>query len=270
MNEDMFVNMLREFGEVRLWPRACPEGSRGRREAMPNLPLHVVLCCVNELACSPPLQVRNKPAFGIHQHRVWRAFADLAAAGVGKVQIAEFNETTSFRQQLEAVASTGVFVSVHTSNLANAQFLRPGSAVLEVIQRNWAHHDLDKSFHVRMSCLSASLSCPYPCGLLISRRLLCPSRLTRLRRKPYMHIECQKELRHHMPRLNANFLTGDMNVPGACIARKVARLRIAAGAGKRMALVASALITGAFVPPHAGPNGAHGRHPPLRLAVPAP
>ena len=76
----------------------------------------------------------------------------------------EFNETTSVRQQLEAISSTGVFVSVHTSNLANAQFLRPGSAVLEVIQRNWAHHDLDKSFHVRAFCLSASLSCPQPCA----------------------------------------------------------------------------------------------------------
>ena len=62
----------------------------------------------------------------------------------------EFNETTSFRQQLEAISSTGVFVSVHTSNLANAQFLRPGAAVLEIIQRNWAHHDLDKSFQVRI------------------------------------------------------------------------------------------------------------------------
>ena len=61
----------------------------------------------------------------------------------------EFNESTSFRQQLEAVSSAGLFVSVHTSNLANAQFMRPGAAVLEVIQRNWAHHDLDKSFQVR-------------------------------------------------------------------------------------------------------------------------
>ena len=66
----------------------------------------------------------------------------------------EFNETTSFRQQLEAISSTGLFVSVHTSNLANAQFLRPGAAVLEIIQRNWAHHDLDKSFHVRCAACS--------------------------------------------------------------------------------------------------------------------
>ena len=68
-----------------------------------------------------------------------------------QVQVVEFNETTSFRQQLEAISGTGVFVSVHTSNLANAQFLRPGAAVLEIIQRNWAHHDLDKSFQASRS-----------------------------------------------------------------------------------------------------------------------
>ena len=63
--------------------------------------------------------------------------------------MAEFNETTSFREQLETIASSGVFISVHTSNLANSQFLRPGSAVFEIIQRNWAYHGLDKSFQVR-------------------------------------------------------------------------------------------------------------------------
>ena len=44
------------------------------------------------------------------------------------------------------MASTAVFVSVHTSNLANAQFLQPGSAVVELIQRNWIWHNLDRSF----------------------------------------------------------------------------------------------------------------------------
>jgi len=77
--------------------------------------------------------------------------------------VVEFNETTSFRQQLEAVSGTGLFVSVHTSNLANAQFLRPGAAVLEVIQRNWAHHDLDKSFQVRRR-LFCGRFWPQPCS----------------------------------------------------------------------------------------------------------
>lgn len=67
----------------------------------------------------------------------------------GEVRVAEFNESTSFREQLEAVSSTGVYISVHTSNLANAPFLRPGSAAFELIQRNWIWHDLDKSFQVQ-------------------------------------------------------------------------------------------------------------------------
>lgn len=65
-----------------------------------------------------------------------------------QVQVAEFNETTSFRDQLAAVSSAGVYVSVHTSNLANSPFLRPGAAVVEVIQRNWMYHGLDQSFQV--------------------------------------------------------------------------------------------------------------------------
>lgn len=60
----------------------------------------------------------------------------------------EFNASTPFREQLEVMASTTVLVSVHTSNLANSQFMQPGSAVFEIIQRNWFWHGLDKSFQV--------------------------------------------------------------------------------------------------------------------------
>ena len=60
----------------------------------------------------------------------------------------EFNSTTSFKEQLQIISETGVFISVHTSNLANAQFLPPGAAVIELIQRNWIWHNLDKSFQV--------------------------------------------------------------------------------------------------------------------------
>lgn len=60
----------------------------------------------------------------------------------------EFNASTPFRHQLETMASTSVLVSVHTSNLANAQFMQPGSAVFELIQRNWFWHGLDRSFQV--------------------------------------------------------------------------------------------------------------------------
>lgn len=46
----------------------------------------------------------------------------------------EFNASSSFKEQLETMSSTGVYVSVHTSNLANAPFLQPGSAVVELLQ----------------------------------------------------------------------------------------------------------------------------------------
>ncbi len=67
----------------------------------------------------------------------------------GKVHVVEFNSSTPFEEQLHTVAGTGVFVSVHTSNLANAPFLQPGSAVIEIIQRNWIWDNLDRSFQVR-------------------------------------------------------------------------------------------------------------------------
>lgn len=63
----------------------------------------------------------------------------------------EFDAATPFRTQLEVMAGTGVLISVHTSNLANAQFMQPGSAVIELIQRNWFWNDLDKSFLARVS-----------------------------------------------------------------------------------------------------------------------
>lgn len=62
------------------------------------------------------------------------------------VNVVEFNASHSFKHQLETMSRTGLFVSVHTSNLANAPFLPPGSAVLELIQRFWNWNGLDRSF----------------------------------------------------------------------------------------------------------------------------
>ena len=64
------------------------------------------------------------------------------------MRVVEFSAGTPFETQLRAMADTGILVSVHTSGLANAQFLQPGSAVFEIIQRNWLWHNLDKSFQV--------------------------------------------------------------------------------------------------------------------------
>ena len=74
--------------------------------------------------------------------------AHLYVWGLVQVRVVEFNATTPFKEQLEIMASTAVLISVHTSNLANAPFLQPGSAVIELIQRNWIWHNLDRSFQV--------------------------------------------------------------------------------------------------------------------------
>ena len=72
------------------------------------------------------------------------------------MRVVEFDSSTPFKEQLEVIAATGVFVSVHTSNLANALFLQPGSAVVEIIQRNWNWADMDRSFKV-LRCYSEDL-----------------------------------------------------------------------------------------------------------------
>lgn len=61
------------------------------------------------------------------------AFLDLLAS-YGELRVVEFDASSSLHEQLLAVAAAGVFVSVHTSNLANAPLLQPGSAVVEIIQ----------------------------------------------------------------------------------------------------------------------------------------
>ena len=50
------------------------------------------------------------------------------------MQVVEYNETSSLHEQLLQMRKTGVYISVHTSNLANAPLLQPGSAVFEIIQ----------------------------------------------------------------------------------------------------------------------------------------
>ncbi len=58
----------------------------------------------------------------------------------------EFGSTSSLYEQLLQMKDTGVYISVHTSNLANSPLLQPGSAVFEIIQRNWHWNGLDTSF----------------------------------------------------------------------------------------------------------------------------
>lgn len=49
--------------------------------------------------------------------------------------------------ELQVMSETGLLVSSHSSQLANAQFLHPGAAVLELIQRYWME-PFDRSFQV--------------------------------------------------------------------------------------------------------------------------
>ena len=54
-----------------------------------------------------------------------------------RVRAVEFTPATPFVEQLRELSRASLLVSAHASNLANAPFLRPGSAVLELIQRHW-------------------------------------------------------------------------------------------------------------------------------------
>ncbi|KAG2434032.1 hypothetical protein HXX76_007760 [Chlamydomonas incerta] len=64
----------------------------------------------------------------------------------GELKIVEYGSNSSLYEQLLQMRETGVYISVHTSNLANAPLLQPGSAVFEIIQRNWMWNGLDRSF----------------------------------------------------------------------------------------------------------------------------
>ena len=65
------------------------------------------------------------------------------------VRVVEFTAHTPVAQQLHTMATTGVLLSVHTSALANAIFLPPGAAVVELIHLNWPWDSLDRSFKVQ-------------------------------------------------------------------------------------------------------------------------
>uniref|UniRef100_A0A1D1ZZ55 Glycosyltransferase 61 catalytic domain-containing protein n=1 Tax=Auxenochlorella protothecoides TaxID=3075 RepID=A0A1D1ZZ55_AUXPR len=65
---------------------------------------------------------------------------------LGHVNMVEHSNDTPMAEQMRSVASTSVLVSVHTSALAIAPMLRPGSIVVELLQRNWRYQHLDESF----------------------------------------------------------------------------------------------------------------------------
>lgn len=129
LNEGEVLSMLREFGEVGHWPRclhACQRRTCCLGLGKACLWGHSRAAHANDWpmrACSPPLL---------------RTLHYTAVACPAQVRVVEFGGGAHFREQLAAIAGTGLFVSVHTSALANTVFLPPGAAVLEIIQRNWA------------------------------------------------------------------------------------------------------------------------------------
>lgn len=114
-NEGEVVAMLREFGEA----SAAGWGGVGGEAATPQ----DGACCP---ACWQPdaaLPAQRCPLTNVLPS--------------SQVRVVEFTSASTFAQQLAAMAGTGVYVSVHTSNLVNALLLPPGAAVFEVLQRNW-------------------------------------------------------------------------------------------------------------------------------------
>ena len=73
--------------------------------------------------------------------------------GFGNVTVVEFTSATPMTEQLKLMSKTCLLVSAHTSGLANAVFLPPGAAVMELIQRNWVWPNLDLSFKVQTQSL---------------------------------------------------------------------------------------------------------------------
>ena len=122
VNEGEVVAMLREFGEVRLpaevyslvWRAAVGSGAQAsgaQRSLRSGGPACAWQCLTTTLSASS----------------CWP-----------QVRVVEYGANSTLREQLEMAAGTGLFVSVHTSNLANALWLPPGAAVVEILQRNWA------------------------------------------------------------------------------------------------------------------------------------
>ncbi len=93
-------------------------GRLGRPPGRAVMQRHPCKCCMRRGAVPGGLA---RPAWLLH------------ACHAARVQIVEYNSTSSLYQQLLQMRRTGVYVSVHTSNLANAPLLQGGSAVVEML-----------------------------------------------------------------------------------------------------------------------------------------
>ena len=69
-----------------------------------------------------------------------------ALSTLGAVTLAEWTGETGVASQLAEIATADILVSTHTSALAAAHLVRPGTTIIELIPRNWAWGGLDASF----------------------------------------------------------------------------------------------------------------------------
>eukprot|EP00877_Chromochloris_zofingiensis_P011468 jgi/Chrzof1/6575/Cz19g01180.t1 len=116
------------------------------------MPVHQCLCPVSPSGLPVPAVRHPVPrTITFQRKRANRRVINEEAllqllSSYGQVTAVEFNSSSSLHEQLLVMRDTSVYVSVHTSNLANALFLQPGSAVIEIIQRHWTWNRLDESF----------------------------------------------------------------------------------------------------------------------------
>ena len=114
---------------------------------------HSITCSQFNLGPASQLP-RARPAITLHRKSTNRRILnedELVAAlrTLGPVRVVEHVDSTPVAEQVRLAAKTSLLVGVHTSSLAIAPMLRPGSAVLELLQRNWRYEHLDESFKVR-------------------------------------------------------------------------------------------------------------------------
>ena len=111
LNEPEFMNMLKEFGELQ------------------------VGIVTNTLTPLPKgRQSHRRGPFSSFRTSTSHPYAAPSCAPPPDHKVVEYNETSSLHEPLRQMQKTGVYISVHTSNLANAPLLQPGSAVFEIIQ----------------------------------------------------------------------------------------------------------------------------------------
>lgn len=141
LNEDEFIELLKGYGELQVHGavhiyRTCTAAECARR---PHGTASPIPSSLPTRPCPCPWTVckgrRPPPDPGLHSHCMVMPYR--APYRLPLPQVVEYNSSSSLYEQLLQMRRTGVYISVHTSNLANSPLMQPGSAVFEVIQVGW-------------------------------------------------------------------------------------------------------------------------------------